>query len=58
MSNTENADKAIELMLAKLVAEYEMEGFMSRPTAERKSEIIKEIAMLRASMNPQSETKK
>jgi hypothetical protein len=52
MSSVEKVDETINLLIANLVAEYETTGWRG-PSAERKSEIIKEIAKLRGSMNPQ-----
>lgn len=52
MANTENADNTIERLIHNLAEEHRQTGFLSTPSAERKAEIIEEIAKLRASMEP------
>ena len=58
MSAIENIDNAIETMIERLVTEHGQTGFLTAPSDERKTEIIEEIAKLRASMNPQCDCKK
>lgn len=52
MSSIQNIDESIEQLINSLISEHEQTGFLSTPTAERKAEIVKQIAKLRASMNP------
>jgi hypothetical protein len=54
MSVMEYIDEQIKTRLIEgLLAEYERTGFLTTPSPERKSQIIEEIATLRASMSPQ-----
>lgn len=50
MSSIENVNEKIEELIEKLVAEYGQTGFLTTPSDERKAQIIKQIAKLRASM--------
>lgn len=58
MSVIEKIDDTILELIEALMKEYNNEGFFSSPDAERKSEIIDEIAKLRDSMNPKCDCKK
>lgn len=52
MSSTERIDNAVEKIIESLAEELGNSGFFTTPTPERKTEIIEQIAKLRASMNP------
>lgn len=52
MSVIEKIDNTILDLIEELMKEYKCTGLFSTPTPERKSEIIEEIAKLRASMEP------
>lgn len=52
MSAIDTIDKTITELIENLVAEHGKQGW-SGPSGERKTQIIKEIARLRASMSPQ-----
>lgn len=54
----ETVDTVIGDMIKDLQRQYNATGFWSVPSAERKSEIVKEIAALRESMNSKCDCKK
>jgi hypothetical protein len=58
MSITDKIDREIERLISSLVEEHGRSGFLSTASDERKAEIIKHIAKLRASMSPQCNCKK
>jgi hypothetical protein len=54
----EKIDAAIERMIDRLVEEHGRTGILTTTSDERKSQIIEEIAKLRASMNPKCDCQK
>lgn len=58
MSTIEQIDNKIEKLISDLIEEHGRTGFLSTATDERKADIIKQIAKLRASMSPQCNCKK
>ena len=58
MSSITVIDTTIEKMIEQLATEFASTGFLSTPSDERKAQIVKEIAKLRASMNPKCDCKK
>lgn len=58
MSTIESIDEKIEELIDSLVEEHNRSGFLSAPDADRKADIIKQIAKLRASMSPQCNCQK
>lgn len=58
MSTIDKIDREIEKLISILVEEHGRTGFLSTASDERKADIIKQIAKLRASMSPQCNCKK
>lgn len=58
MTFMQDADECIASLIEDLVEEYGRSGILSTPTDERKAEIVKQIAELRASMNADPTSKK
>lgn len=58
MSAIEQANKKILEMIDTLTEEFNRDGFLNTPSEDRKKEIVKQIAKLRASMNPKSPNEK
>jgi hypothetical protein len=58
MSTVEKIDREIEKLISSLIEEHGRTGIFSTATEERKADIIKQIAKLRASMSPQCNCKK